>query len=164
MNELRIQTIAVCACLMATGIVSAEDAGPRLGSPDWRPSRDQPCGWRGDGTGRFPGATNPPVKWDVAGGEHVRWRTAINTARPSKRDQAMGWQFVAGDPVCVMGGEATIARLDGTNCEVVASFKSGFVDKPNHHGHGPFNSPVLEGNRMYFRDLKVLYCIEKTMK
>ena len=32
------------------------------GSPDFRPSPQQPVGWRGDGSGRYPGA-NPPVHW-----------------------------------------------------------------------------------------------------
>ncbi|MBI3830667.1 MAG: sigma-70 family RNA polymerase sigma factor [Planctomycetes bacterium] len=34
-----------------------------LGSYDFTPSRERPVGWRGDGTGRFPGAT-PPVSWE----------------------------------------------------------------------------------------------------
>jgi outer membrane protein assembly factor BamB len=37
-------------------------AGSPLGSPDFRPSRTRPVGWRGDWTGRFPGA-NPPPTW-----------------------------------------------------------------------------------------------------
>ena len=32
------------------------------GSPDFRPSPERPVGWRGDGTGRYPGAT-PPLHW-----------------------------------------------------------------------------------------------------
>ena len=33
-----------------------------LGSPDFYPSPEHPVGWRGDGSGRFPGAT-PPTVW-----------------------------------------------------------------------------------------------------
>jgi outer membrane protein assembly factor BamB len=33
-----------------------------LGSPDFKPTPEQPVGWRGDGTGRYPGAT-PPTSW-----------------------------------------------------------------------------------------------------
>ena len=40
--------------------VAAADA--LLGSPDFRPSPERPIGWRGDGTGKYPGAT-PPVHW-----------------------------------------------------------------------------------------------------
>jgi outer membrane protein assembly factor BamB len=34
-----------------------------LGSPDFGPSPERPIGWRGDGTGRYPGAT-PPTSWE----------------------------------------------------------------------------------------------------
>ena len=34
-----------------------------LGSPKFRPSPERPVGWRGDGTGRYPGAT-PPTIWE----------------------------------------------------------------------------------------------------
>src|SRR5213078_4288518 len=38
------------------------DAAP-LGSPQFRPTADRPVGWRGDWTGRYPGAT-PPTQWE----------------------------------------------------------------------------------------------------
>jgi hypothetical protein len=37
-------------------------AGRPLGSPDFYPSAERPVGWRGDWSGRFPGAT-PPTDW-----------------------------------------------------------------------------------------------------
>src|SRR5262245_9567628 len=40
----------------------AGQAGESLGSPDFKPAPDRPVGWRGDWTGRFPGAT-PPMEW-----------------------------------------------------------------------------------------------------
>ena len=40
----------------------AAQAGPLLGAADFQPSPARPVGWRGDWTGRFPGAT-PPVAW-----------------------------------------------------------------------------------------------------
>lgn len=33
-----------------------------LGAPDFRPIPEYPVGWRGDGSGRYPGAT-PPLEW-----------------------------------------------------------------------------------------------------
>ena len=42
---------------------AARGNGPALpGSADFFPSSDHPMGWRGDGSGRFPGAT-PPLTW-----------------------------------------------------------------------------------------------------
>lgn len=59
----------VCACHnpMAGAQMAAAEADPKpanawLGSPDFRPTADRPVGWRGDWTGRFPGAT-PPIDW-----------------------------------------------------------------------------------------------------
>src|SRR5689334_20512981 len=36
--------------------------GESLGSPSFKSTPDRPVGWRGDWTGRFPGAT-PPIEW-----------------------------------------------------------------------------------------------------
>ncbi len=47
--------------IMAGTSLLADDKAP-LGSPDFYPSPEHPVGWRGDGSGRFPGAT-PPTKW-----------------------------------------------------------------------------------------------------
>lgn len=41
---------------------AAEEAVGPLGSRAFRASPDRPVGWRGDWTGRFPGAT-PPIEW-----------------------------------------------------------------------------------------------------
>src|SRR6185503_13321428 len=58
----------VLACLCA------DAAPPPLGSPDFRPTPSQPFGWRGDGTGRFPGAT-PPTEWSPT--KNVRWSVKV---------------------------------------------------------------------------------------
>src|SRR5689334_16251038 len=47
------------------GLVAAAEPDAKhapLGSPDFRPTPQRPVGWRGDWTGRFPGAT-PPRTW-----------------------------------------------------------------------------------------------------
>ena len=44
-------------------VVLVPDEGTELGSTKYKVSADQPVGWRGDGTGRFPGA-NPPLTWE----------------------------------------------------------------------------------------------------
>jgi outer membrane protein assembly factor BamB len=45
--------------LVFTSVTAGEAA---LGSQSWQPTVDHPTGWRGDGTGRFPGAI-PPTSW-----------------------------------------------------------------------------------------------------
>lgn len=46
---------------MVFGAVSAGESA--LGSPEVQPSPEHPVGWRGDGSGRYPGAT-PPIAWE----------------------------------------------------------------------------------------------------
>jgi outer membrane protein assembly factor BamB len=44
------------------------------------PSPEHPAGWRGDGTGRFPGA-NPVTKWST--NENVLWRSEVGLGQSS---------------------------------------------------------------------------------
>ncbi len=53
--------LALAFLICAVPAMGADkDALP--GSPEFRATPEHPFGWRGDGSGRFPGAT-PPVKW-----------------------------------------------------------------------------------------------------
>jgi outer membrane protein assembly factor BamB len=59
-------------------MVSAWAAEPAasvpLGSPDFRPTLQHSFGWRGDGSGRFPGAT-PVTEWSAT--KNVRWAAVV---------------------------------------------------------------------------------------
>jgi len=55
--------------------LNAGEAVP-LGHPDFYPSPQRPLGWRGDGTGAWPGA-NVVTSWDAASGKNVAWK--VNT-------------------------------------------------------------------------------------
>ena len=51
------------------------DQGPvLLGSPEYQPSAARPFGFRGDGSGRFPGAT-PALEWSST--KNVRWSATV---------------------------------------------------------------------------------------
>src|SRR6185369_14357410 len=56
---LRI-VLALLAAVPSGG--AAAGSAPILGSPEFKASVDRPVGWRGDWTGRYPGAT-PPTTW-----------------------------------------------------------------------------------------------------
>jgi outer membrane protein assembly factor BamB len=62
----RAQLAATLAVLLVCclGCAGAADASARstLGSAAFQPTPEHPVGWRGDGSGRFPGAT-PPTTW-----------------------------------------------------------------------------------------------------
>ncbi len=51
--------------LPAAGGGGAAGASAALGAPGFQPTPQRPVGWRGDGTGRYPGAT-PPTSWGRA--------------------------------------------------------------------------------------------------
>ena len=55
-------SLAILAMPHCPEVVSAQSAGPLLGSPDYHPTPQCPVGWRADGSGRFP-AANPPTQW-----------------------------------------------------------------------------------------------------
>jgi outer membrane protein assembly factor BamB len=58
--------LIIAAPLIAGTPARAWTASPPsapLGSPKFMPTVDRPVGWRGDGTGRYPGAT-PPTSWE----------------------------------------------------------------------------------------------------
>lgn len=68
---------ALLACPM--GARAAAPPVP-LGSPDFRPTPERPFGWRGDGSGRFPGAI-PVTEWSPT--NHVRWSAIIGRSYSS---------------------------------------------------------------------------------
>jgi outer membrane protein assembly factor BamB len=47
-----------------------------LGHPDFVPTPARPVGWRGDGTGIYPGAT-PVADWDLTSKRNVVWQTRM---------------------------------------------------------------------------------------
>ncbi|MBE3134147.1 MAG: hypothetical protein IMZ55_11775, partial [Acidobacteria bacterium] len=61
MRKPAVGVVAIVV-LLALTVHAAEQSGVPLGSPAYRPSPGHPVGWRGDWTGRFPGAT-PPTEW-----------------------------------------------------------------------------------------------------
>jgi outer membrane protein assembly factor BamB len=63
---------AVGAVWAAEPVATNEPPALPLGHRDFQPSPARPIGFRGDTTGRFPGAT-PPTEWNVETGHNVRW-------------------------------------------------------------------------------------------
>ena len=54
---------AVVVMVGGVGAWAADGGGAALGSAEYKPSAERPVGWRGDGSGRFAGAT-PPTVWE----------------------------------------------------------------------------------------------------
>ncbi|HZE96905.1 MAG TPA: PQQ-binding-like beta-propeller repeat protein [Planctomycetota bacterium] len=69
------------AALLLTPL-AAEEAPPagRLGSAEFRPSPERPFGWRGDGSGRYLGAT-PVTEWSPT--KNIRWTAVVGKSYSS---------------------------------------------------------------------------------
>ncbi len=74
-NWDRVRIILSVTCAFGLTVIAQEpSAAIRLGSSDFRPSLQHPVGWRGDGSGRFSGAT-PVTEWSAT--KNVRWATVV---------------------------------------------------------------------------------------
>jgi outer membrane protein assembly factor BamB len=85
-NSTALAIALAMGLLCRAGVLAGEAAAPGkgsdkapLGSPDFRPSPEHPIGWRGDGTGCYPGANPPTVWFQKAGGEskNILWKTKL---------------------------------------------------------------------------------------
>ncbi len=61
MQKWRLKAVVVL-CAIFWGITLPATGATLPGAADFMPTMDNPVGWRGDGTGRYPGAT-PPISW-----------------------------------------------------------------------------------------------------
>ncbi|MFI5381459.1 MAG: PQQ-binding-like beta-propeller repeat protein [Tepidisphaerales bacterium] len=110
----------------AASAADAPTAGALLGSVEFMPTPQRPLGWRGDWTGRFPGAT-PPAEWSrrVKGiTSEIKYQAdkpageATAESRPLEyftiKDWLVAGPFAVDDPVAeidkdFLGGEAEVA-------------------------------------------------------
>jgi outer membrane protein assembly factor BamB len=99
----------VLALLTGTlSLQARESAVPApLGSAEFRPTADRPFGWRGDGSGRYPGAT-PALEWSLT--KNVRWSAAVGKSYASP--------IVVGDLIVVLSEPNLLVAVDrGTGKE-----------------------------------------------
>jgi outer membrane protein assembly factor BamB len=68
------------AALLLTPTAAEEAPAPPLGSAEFRPTPGHPFGWRGDGSGRYPGAT-PVTEWSAT--KNVRWNVEVGKSYSS---------------------------------------------------------------------------------
>jgi outer membrane protein assembly factor BamB len=73
-KRIREVAMAVMVCAGLTAAWSSEPAP--YGHPDFYPSPERPVGWRGNGTGAWPGA-RPVTNWNADTGQNVVWRSPM---------------------------------------------------------------------------------------
>lgn len=115
-----------------------QPAGAPLGSIEFVPTPERPLGWRGDGTGKFPGAT-PPVEWGrtVDGCNVIMSRASA----PSASSDTKGILLVRGTiaeglmlgPVKDIGTLGNLAGISPKEGDTLAGLQWKLVtrDKPN---------------------------------
>jgi len=109
--------IAVSAAPFAAGVESSMNAQLPLGHPDFYPSPERPVGWRGDGSGAWPGAT-PVREWDAATGKNIAWKTAMPGPSFSQPIVVGDKVFTLADPnwlICLSAADGKILWQKAVN-------------------------------------------------
>ncbi len=140
------------ALLLCAGVAADPAGSATLGSPEFKPSLDRPVGWRGDWSGRFPGAT-PPTTWSrrVHGATTaLRYQASKPTgeaptkdSRPleyfSIKDWLVSGPYNVADPVKdidqdFIGGEPAIHPSE-TGKGAAWKYQRADVDTQSRHDH-----------------------------
>ena len=126
----RVLATSVGVLLLVAGGGPSARGDQQLGSPDFYPSADRPVGWRGDRTGRYPGAT-PPTQWSrrVAGlTSTIRYQAERPSGEPGPHSARLEYftikewlvagPFAVDDPVKgidhdFLGGESRVEPATG---------------------------------------------------
>jgi outer membrane protein assembly factor BamB len=133
--------------------VCAGDAQAPLGSPEYFPSAERPVGWRGDGTGHYPGAT-PPTTWGrTPAGEktNIVWETKLpcySWATPIIVGEKI---FVRSDPydlICLNKKDGKILWIRSHGPQIVITDEEKKAN-PALAAADPLNAKLKEVNDAY---------------
>ena len=139
--------ILICVCARALFAAEAE-----LGSGDFRPSLEKPFGWRGDGSGRFPGAT-PVTEFSLT--KNVRWSVEVGRGHssPILTEKCV---LVMGEPnhlFCIDRADGKVKwKVDVTSADITDAEARKVVDayEPPKDGSGmAAATPLTDGVNVY---------------
>jgi outer membrane protein assembly factor BamB len=132
-----------------------------LGSPEFRAAPERPFGWRGDGSGRFPGAT-PATEWSPT--NNVRWLTAIGRSYSSPIITEK-FVFVTSEPnlvICVNRADGIVRWKVAVTPAVLANLESRkFASdyRPPKDGAGlAAATPITDGQNIYALFANGVFC------
>ncbi len=106
--------ILACACMVASA------ADPQLGDATFYPSAQHPVGYRGDGSGRYSGTSDPTVAWMSTGdaeqgryqNKNILWKTELNGYTEST-------PIVVGDKVITLEEPNVVVCLNANTGKVL---------------------------------------------
>jgi outer membrane protein assembly factor BamB len=155
---MNVKSLLAGLAVLVVGLISSVPAagqtaqtGPLLGAPEFKPSPERPVGWRGDWTGRFPGAT-PPLEWsrrvkDVT--SELKYQADKPAGEPGADAQALEYftikDWLVAGPFAVdnpetdmakdlLGGEAAVQPAKGAKAGTATwMFLRADVDTQSRH-------------------------------
>jgi len=151
-DRLAAYLLLLTICHAITVRAADAPAPPPLGSPDAVASIEHPFGFRGDGSGRFPGAT-PLTEW--SGDKNIRWNTRVGPgySSPILTGQSV---IVTSEPdllICLARADGKEQwRLRTTPADVPddAGRKAATDYEPPKNGSGQAAAtPVTDGQTVY---------------
>jgi hypothetical protein len=146
-------TLVLCA------VSAALAADVPLGHPDFSPTPTQPVGWRGDGSGRFPGAT-PVTDYDPSG-KNLLWRQEIPTWGHGSPIVVSKQVVVTAEPDLVLAYDADTGKplwqadsawTEGMPAEQALAARTALTNTCATEGKG-----LEDVARQFFRTYKVMH-------
>lgn len=143
MRSAALLCLLLAPCIMAAGALHAA-------LPDIKSAATEPAGWRGDGSGIYPGA-EPPLEWSAK--TNVAWQTAVGSGYSSP--------VVVGDRVIVTAEPDRVVCVNAAEGKVLWSTNTTAADLPEAdranvtvvYGSGTSGNaaatPVSDGRRVY---------------
>lgn len=139
---MRFETVGILFGLL----VLSCSVNVRAGEPNAQPKI---CGWRGDGSGRYPDAA-PAVEWDAETKKNVLWSVKIGPGKFSS-------PCVCGNKVFVLAEPAKLFCLNGDTGAVLWQKLNGLSELPAKPAEKPVKGspgnvtpvPVCDGHFVY---------------
>jgi outer membrane protein assembly factor BamB len=156
---VRSAFVLLVLVLVCTGAAGADE--PPLGSAGFAPSPERPFGWRGDGSGRFVGAT-PPTVWSET--KNVRWSTRVGPgyASPILTEKQI---FVTSEPnllICLDRGSGKVVwqiEIKPDSLADAMSRKAAAEYEPPRDGAGMMAAtPLTDGKTVYAVVANGIFC------
>jgi outer membrane protein assembly factor BamB len=131
---------------LALGATSQAAPSVPYGHADFLPTPDQPLGYRGDGSGVYPGAT-PPLHFDEQSGRNLRWAVKI------PKVWSHSPPVVVGQKVIIEAEPDTTLCVDADTGRIVWQDSLGLLATPTggwdlHSGNG-YSTASSDGAAVY---------------
>ena len=143
-----IRGAAAAAVALGMGLACAAAGAGEVpyGHGDFRPTAERPLGYRGDGSGIYPGAT-PPLHFDESSKTNLRWVTKVPKVWSHSPPVVVGRKvFIEAEPDTTLG-------LDADTGAVLWQDSLGVLETPTggwamHSGNG-YSTASSDGAALY---------------